>query len=85
MNPDLVAVLAVLVGILIGLAVFAFVRSLRREAARGAQKEAEHLRLLLEEVKDIAWEHRDLSPDLSTIIIDTIRTREQIDRRRQLP
>ena len=34
---------------------------------------------LLEEVKEIAWTNRDIAPELSTIIIDTIRTGEETE------
>jgi hypothetical protein len=50
-----------------------------------AVAEARRLRNMLEEVKEIAWTNRDIAPELSTIIIDTIRTREDSDRRRELP
>ncbi len=74
-----------LLAILLGIAVFAFARSLGREEARGAERRAAALESLLDEVKDIAWTNRELAPDLATIIIDTIRTNEEVARRRQLP
>jgi uncharacterized membrane protein len=70
---------------LLGLAAFAFFRSIAEERARAAEAEARRLRSMLEEVKEIAWTNRDIAPELSTIIIDTIRTREESDRRRELP
>ena len=63
----------------------AFFRSIAEERARAAEAEAKRLRNLLEEVKEVAWTNRDIAPELSTIIIDTIRTREDGDRRRELP
>jgi hypothetical protein len=71
--------------VLIGLASLAFFRSLADERARAAERRAQQLESLLDEVKDIAWTNRELAPDLATIIIDTIRTNEEIARRRQLP
>ena len=71
--------------VLIGLAVVAFFRSIAEERARTAEAEARRLRDMLEEVKEVAWTNRDIAPELSTIIIDTIRTREESDRRRELP
>lgn len=70
---------------LLGLAAFAFFRSIAEERARAAEAESRRLRSMLEEVKEIAWTNRDIAPELSTIIIDTIRTREDSDRRRELP
>jgi hypothetical protein len=84
MTP-VVATVLVVAAVLAVLAVFAFARSLGREEARRAEREAERLRLLLEEVKEVAWTNRDIAPELSTIIIDTIRSEELGARRRQLP
>ena len=76
---------AAVVVVLIGVAVIAFFRSLAEERARTAERESARLRAMLEEVKEIAWINREIAPDLATIIIDTIRTREESDRRRELP
>lgn len=81
----LLAILGAVLVVLLGLAAFAFFRSLAEERARAAEAETRRLRGLLEEVKEIAWTNRDIAPELSTIIIDTIRTREESDRRRELP
>lgn len=70
---------------LIGMGVVAFFRSIADERDRAAEREAARLRDMLEEVKEIAWTNREIAPDLATIIIDTIRTREDKDRRRELP
>jgi len=78
-------VVGIVLVFLLGLAAFAFFRSIAEERARAAEAEARRLRNLLEEVKEIAWTNRDIAPELSTIIIDTIRTREESDRRRELP
>jgi hypothetical protein len=51
---------------------------------RAAQAEARRLETLVEDVKELAWSHRELDPALATIIIDTIRTAQREDRR-QLP
>ncbi len=45
------------------------VSSLRKERAR--------LRELVARVKDIAWDQRELDPNLSTVIIDEIRIHEK--------
>lgn len=81
----MLGIIGVVVVALIGLAVVAFFRSIAEERARAAEAEARRLRSMLEEVKEIAWTNRDIAPELSTIIIDTIRTREESDRRRELP
>ena len=77
--------LGVVLAIVIGVALVAFFRSLAEERARAAEARAARLELLLDEVKELAWSHRDIAPELSTIIIDTIRTTERNDRRRELP
>jgi hypothetical protein len=84
MNP-IIGIVAVGLVVLIGLATLAFFRSIADERARAAESRANKLEALLDEVKDIAWTNRDIAPELSTIIIDTIRTREQEARRRELP
>ncbi len=40
---------------------------------------------MLDDVKEVAWSNRDIAPDLSTIVIDTIRTGEERLGRRELP
>jgi uncharacterized membrane protein len=81
----IISVVGIVLVVLIGLAVVAFFRSIAEERARAAEAEVRRLRSLLEEVKEVAWTNRDIAPELSTIIIDTIRTREESDRRRELP
>lgn len=39
--------------------------------------ELENLRALVEDLKETAWDHRDIDPDLSTILIDKIRSFER--------
>ncbi|REF36244.1 hypothetical protein [Thermasporomyces composti] len=48
---------------------YAEVRRLRRQVAT--------LRELVERLKELAWDHRELDPSLSTIVIDEIRTYEK--------
>ena len=71
--------------VLIGIASLAFFRSIADERARAAEVRANKLEALLDEVKEVAWTNRDIAPELSTIIIDTIRTGEEENRRRELP
>ncbi len=82
-NP--VFIVAVVLLVLLVIAGFAWFRSLIEERARAAEARAAKLEDLLEEVKDVAWSNRELAPDFATIIIDTIRTNEEVARRRQLP
>ena len=74
------AVLAVLAVVLV-----AFFRAQAREQVRAAQAETARLRAVLDDVKDVAWNSRDIAPDLSTIVIETIRTGEERLGRRELP
>lgn len=78
-------VLVVVLAVVIAVGLFMFFRSLAEERARAAEERSKRLELLLDEVKELAWSHRELAPELSTIIIDTIRTTERNDRRRELP
>lgn len=79
------AVVGVVLVVLIALATLAFFRSIADERARAAESRANKLEALLDEVKEVAWTNRDIAPELSTIIIDTIRSGEQENRRRELP
>ena len=72
----LLAVLAGVVGYVLG-------RSSARTAELDAatvdriRHEITGLRALVANLKDTAWDHRELDPNLSTIIIDEIRTYER--------
>jgi hypothetical protein len=81
----LLGVVAVGLLVAIGIATLLFFRSIADERARAAEARADKLEALLDEVKEVAWTNRDIAPELSTIIIDTIRSGEQEARRRQLP
>ena len=66
-------------------ALVAFFRSRAREQVLAAQAETARLRAVLDDVKEVAWSNRDIAPELSTIVIDTIRTGEERLGRRELP
>ena len=68
-----VAVVAVLVA---GVVVL-FFRSLAREQVRTAEAQTRRLQVALDDVKSLAWDHRDIAPELSTIIIDSVRSVER--------
>lgn len=78
---------AIVIGVvaLVAIVLIAFFRSQAREQVRAARAETARLRAVLDDVKDVAWNNRDVAPDLSTIVIDTIRTGEQRLSRRELP
>ena len=80
-----VFIVGIVLVVLLVIAGCAWFRSLIEERARAAEARANALADLLEEVKDVAWSNRELAPDFATIIIDTIRTNEEVARRRQLP
>ena len=75
-------IVAVVVAAIIAIAFF---RAQAREEVRAAQADTARLAAVLDEVKDITWNSRELSPDLSTVIIETIRSGEERIRRRSLP
>jgi cytochrome c-type biogenesis protein CcmH/NrfF len=71
--------------VLVAAVLVAFFRAQAREQVRAAQAETARLRAVLDDVKDIAWNNREIAPDMSTIVIDTIRTGEERLGRRELP
>jgi cytochrome c-type biogenesis protein CcmH/NrfF len=81
---DVGLVLAAVVA-LVAVVLVAFFRSRAREQVRAAQAETDRLRAVLEDVKGIAWNNRDVAPDMSTIVIETIRSGEERLSRRELP
>jgi cytochrome c-type biogenesis protein CcmH/NrfF len=70
---------------LVAIVLVAFFRAQAREQVRAAQAETARLQAVLDDVKEIAWSNRDIAPDMSTIVIDTIRTGEERLGRRELP
>jgi hypothetical protein len=78
---------AVAIGVVAAVAVVLvlFFRSQAREQVRAAQAQTARLQAVLDDVKEVAWTNRDIAPDLSTIVIDTIRTGEERLSRRELP
>jgi hypothetical protein len=70
---------------LVAVVLIAFFRAQAREQVRAARAETARLRAVLEDVKEVAWDNRDVAPDMSTIVIDTIRTGEERLGRRELP
>jgi hypothetical protein len=77
--------LVVAVVALVALLLIAFFRAQAREQVRAAQADTARLQAVLDDVKDIAWNSREIAPDLSTIVIETIRTGEERLGRRELP
>jgi hypothetical protein len=57
------------------------VRAAEAEArVRAAQAEVRRLQALVEDIREVAWSHRELDSALATIIIDTIRNSQREDR-----
>jgi flagellar basal body-associated protein FliL len=79
------AAIAIAVVVLVAVVLIAFFRSQAREQVRAAQAQTARLQAVLDDVKDVTWNSRELAPDLSTIVIDTIRTGEERLGRRELP
>ena len=70
---------------LVAIVLVAFFRAQAREQVRAAQAETARLQAVLDDVKEIAWSNRDIAPDMSTIVIETIRSGEERLGRRELP
>ena len=70
---------------LVAVVLVAFFRAQAREQVRAARADTARLQAVLDEVKAVAWDSREVAPDLSTIVIDTIRTGEERLSRRELP
>ena len=73
---------AVLVMVVAGVVVVAIVRAAAEALGGGrlAQEQREELaRLsaLVDDLRELAWDHREIDPDLSTIILDRIRSSER--------
>ena len=79
------ALIGVAVAALLAVIVIAFFRAQAREQVLAAQAETARLRGVLDDVREVAWNNRDIAPDLATIVIDTIRTGEDRLGRRELP
>jgi cytochrome c-type biogenesis protein CcmH/NrfF len=79
------ALISIAVVAVVAVVLIAFFRAQAREQVRAAQAETARLRAVLDDVKEVAWSNRDIAPDLSTIVIDTIRTGEERLGRRELP
>ncbi len=43
------------------------------------QHELYRLRILVDDLKELAWDHREIDPDLATLMIDRIRRSERGD------
>ena len=80
-----VGLIGIAVVVLVAAVLIAFFRAQAREQVRAARAETARLRAVLEDVKEVAWSNRDVAPDMSTIVIDTIRTGEERLGRRELP
>jgi hypothetical protein len=64
----------------IGLVVYLVTRSGDRAMSQRERAELNRLRVLVDDLKETAWEHRELDSALSTIMIDKIREYERRNR-----
>ncbi len=72
---------AVLVMVVAGVVLVALVRAAGEALAGGRtaqEQRAELARLtaLVEDLRELAWDHREIDPDLATIVLDKIRSSE---------
>ncbi len=51
--------------------------------AQAQRAELARLTALVDDLRELAWDHREIDPDLSTIVLDKIRSSER--ERRDLP
>jgi hypothetical protein len=79
------ALIGIAVVVLIAVVLIAFFRAQAREQVLAAKAETARLRAVLDDVREVAWNNRDVAPDLATIVIDTIRSGEERLSRRELP
>jgi len=77
MTMGFVGVVLVL-GLLVVVLVLA--RGNERSLGERDRRELERLRVLVDDLKETAWDHRELDSALSTIIIDKIREHERRNR-----
>lgn len=78
MDNDHVRFLLFLVPVLLAYAVGRWHQALVTRAAPTPQlSNTRELKSLVGDLRETAWDHRDIDPDLATIILDKIRTYEQ--------
>lgn len=71
---------ALVLGILVVAVIVLSGRGNERVLAERDRQELERLRILVDDLKQTAWDHRELDSALSTIIIDKIREHERRNR-----
>ena len=82
MGSPIVLLAVVVVALLAGVIGYA-VGYLSTARVTGPPPELAERDAFIEHLREVAWQHRDVSPELSTILIDEITRRHQ--RRGQLP
>jgi hypothetical protein len=84
MLPELSILAVLLLGAIIWLVLYLVLLGSGRGSAldRRERRELDALRALVDDLKETAWDHRELDSPLSTIVIDKIREHER--RRREL-
>jgi hypothetical protein len=81
MSPALLVVVVILVAMVWLIARLANQNAALQALDRRERAELLHLRALVDDLKETAWDHRELDSALSTIIIDKIRSHERQERR----
>jgi len=61
-------------------AVYVLLTGARQRAVAELRTRLRERELLVEHLRELAWDHRDVSPELATIILDEIRTAERRNR-----
>jgi hypothetical protein len=80
MSPALLVVVVIVVAMVWLIARLANQNAALQALDRRERAELMHLRALVDDLKETAWDHRELDSPLSTIIIDKIRTHERQQR-----
>jgi hypothetical protein len=80
MSPALLVVVVIVTAMVWLIARLANQNAALQALDRRERAELMHLRALVDDLKETAWDHRELDSALSTIIIDKIRTHERQQR-----
>ena len=82
MSSPIVLLAVLVVALLAGVAGYAMGYLSTARATAGPAPELAERDVFIEHLRELAWQHRDVSPELSTILLDEI---AQHHRRGQLP
>lgn len=71
------ALLLILPFLLVAGTVYVVLAASHRRAVRGLQTALRERDELVQHLRELAWDHRDVSPELATIVLDEIRQAER--------